>query len=55
MVHIGCNIPNASIAVEVLTAKDKRDLAFIAKLNPEFVAASFIGSAEDVQKVVWLL
>lgn len=48
----GCNMPSGNLSVEVVTEKDAADLEYIAKnLNPEFVAASFIGSAEDVRKV----
>ncbi len=47
----GCNIPSGNISIEVPTEKDKEDLAFIAELDPEFVAASFIGYPADVVKV----
>jgi pyruvate kinase len=49
--HKGCNIPSGTLSVNVVTPKDKEDLKFIASLNPEWVAASFIGNAEDVHKV----
>jgi len=49
--HKGCNIPSGNISLDVITEKDKNDLAFIAKLDPEYVAASFIGTADDVRKV----
>jgi len=49
--HKGCNIPAGHLSVNVITPKDRDDLKFIAKLNPEWVAASFIGSAEDVKQV----
>lgn len=49
--HKGCNIPSGNIQIEVPTEKDKEDLKFIADLDPEFVAASFIGAAADVVKV----
>jgi len=49
--HKGCNIPSGHLSVNVVTPKDKDDLKFIASLNPEWVAASFIGNAEDVHKV----
>jgi len=49
--HKGCNIPSGNISLDVITEKDKSDLAFIAKLDPEWVAASFIGTADDVRKV----
>jgi len=47
----GCNIPSGNISLNVITPKDEKDLKFIAGLNPEFVASSFIGTAEDVKKV----
>lgn len=48
----GCNMPSGRLSVNVVTEKDARDLEYIAKnLNPEFVAASFIGTGEDVRKV----
>jgi len=37
--------------VNVVTPKDREDLKFIASLNPEWVASSFIGNAADVEKV----
>jgi len=49
--HKGCNIPSGNISLDVVTEKDRVDLAFIAKLNPEWVASSFIGTADDVKKV----
>jgi pyruvate kinase len=49
--HKGCNIPSGHLSVNVVTPKDKEDLQFIASLNPEWVAASFIGNAADVLKV----
>jgi len=47
----GCNIPAGHLSVNVVTPKDREDLKFIASLNPEWVAASFIGNAADVEKV----
>lgn len=47
----GCNIPSGNLSVNVVTPKDRGDLAFIAKLNPEFVAASFVGTADDIRSV----
>jgi pyruvate kinase len=49
--HKGCNIPSGQLSVNVVTPKDREDLKFIASLNPEWVAASFIGNADDVHKV----
>ena len=44
----GCNIPSTKVHVDIMTEKDRRDLKFIAELNPEFVAASFVGSGQDI-------
>ena len=49
--HKGCNLPSGKLSVNVVTPKDAKDLEFIAKLNPEYVAASFVGTGEDVRKV----
>jgi len=49
--HKGCNIPSGKISIEVPTQKDKEDLKLIAKLGPEYVAVSFVGSAADVKDV----
>jgi len=46
--HKGCNIPKGNLSVEVVTPKDRKDLELIAKLNPEYVAASFVETAEDI-------
>jgi pyruvate kinase len=51
----GCNIPSGGISLNVITPKDEKDLKLIAELDPEWVAASFIGSAEDVIKVKTML
>ncbi len=44
----GCNIPSTKVSVDILTEKDREDLKLIARLKPEFVAASFIGSGHDI-------
>jgi len=47
----GCNIPSSSISVKMPTEKDKKDLKLIARLDPEYVAASFVGSRRDVERI----
>lgn len=47
----GCNIPSTKVSVDIVTEKDRGDLKAIASLNPEFVAASFVGSASDVAAI----
>eukprot|EP01116_Phalansterium_solitarium_P019812 TRINITY_DN5676_c0_g1_i1.p1 TRINITY_DN5676_c0_g1~~TRINITY_DN5676_c0_g1_i1.p1 ORF type:complete len:532 (-),score=231.81 TRINITY_DN5676_c0_g1_i1:229-1824(-) len=47
----GVNMPTANLSADLPTPKDKEDLKLIAKLNPEWVAASFVGSAQDVNQI----
>jgi pyruvate kinase len=44
-------MPSGRLSVNVVTPKDEDDLKFIAQLDPEYVAASFIGTGDDVRKV----
>ncbi len=49
--HQGINVPTVSLSVETMTEKDEEDLTFGLKQNIDFVALSFVRSAEDVQKL----
>ena len=51
----GVNIPTSDLKANVPTEKDIKDLEFISKLNPDFVAISFVGSGDDVLTVKKLL
>ncbi len=51
----GVNIPSGELSQKVPTEKDKKDLEFIAKLNPEYVAISFVSGGDDVLHVKRLL
>ncbi|NVM35011.1 MAG: pyruvate kinase, partial [Candidatus Lokiarchaeota archaeon] len=51
----GVNIPTGELSQKVPTEKDKIDLEFIAKLNPEYVAISFVSGGDDVLHVKRLL
>lgn len=44
----GLNLPGAHLSVETLTAKDKRDLEYIAGTDIDVVAISFVRRAEDI-------
>lgn len=46
--HKGMNFPKSDIKAPAVTAKDKEDLKFGLKQNIDFVALSFVKSAEDV-------
>ncbi|MBT9685347.1 MULTISPECIES: pyruvate kinase [Eubacteriales] len=45
------NIPNVSILLPSLTEKDKSDLKFAAENDFDFVAASFVRKASDVEDI----
>ena len=44
----GINIPNVKLDVPCLTPKDLKDLDFALKLEPDYIALSFVRSHEDV-------
>ncbi len=51
----GVNIPNASLSIGALTAKDKKDIAWAAKLPVAYFAISFVRTAKDVAALRTLL
>ncbi len=53
--HKGLNFPGVRLSADSLTAKDRGDLAFGLKMGIDFVALSFVRSAEDILKLKRLL
>ena len=51
----GVNIPSGELKQRVPTEKDIKDLEFIADLNPDYVAISFVSGGDDVLTVKRLL
>ncbi len=49
--HKGINVPTVTLSMESMTEKDDLDLAFGLKQNIDFVALSFVRSAEDVRQL----
>lgn len=49
--HKGINVPTRALSVESLTEKDIEDLSFGLKQNIDFVALSFVRTAEDVKSL----
>ena len=47
----GFNLPDTFIDTEILTQKDKADLEYAITKNPDFVAVSFVQSADDIAYV----
>ncbi|MCR4279998.1 MAG: pyruvate kinase [Candidatus Komeilibacteria bacterium] len=46
--HKGVNIPNVPVSGPVITAKDKKDLRFACQQKAEWIALSFVGTADDI-------
>jgi len=53
--HKGLNVPGVPIPVPSLTGKDRRDLDFALGLDVDYVALSFVRSANDVRELRELL
>jgi pyruvate kinase len=53
--HKGVNLPGVSIPVPSLTRKDLQDLEFALGLDVDFVALSFVRSADDLRSLRELL
>jgi len=51
----GVNLPNTSLSLAALTEKDRRDAAWLAGREFDYVAMSFVRSAEDVRALRELL
>lgn len=47
----GVNVPDTRLSMPYLSAKDKEDILFAIKTGYDFIAASFVRSAEDVFEV----
>ncbi|WP_276280955.1 pyruvate kinase [Halorussus caseinilyticus] len=47
----GVNVPGVDLDLDVVTEKDRRDLELAAEKDADFVAASFVRSADDVLAV----
>lgn len=46
--HKGLNLPDTTTSISAMSDKDKDDLAFGLKQNVDFVALSFVRSAQDI-------
>ncbi len=51
----GMNLPNVKISEPAITRKDIKDLDFIVAHDIDFVALSFVRSADDIRGLRWLL
>lgn len=53
--HKGINAPGVTVDAQVITAKDKKDIAFGQKMGVDYVALSFVKDAKDIEQLRRLL
>ena len=53
--HKGINLPGVKVTVPSLTDKDKRDLTFGIKAGVDYIALSFVRSADDIKRIKQLI
>ena len=53
--HKGVNLPGVAVPIPSLTEKDLRDLEFALELGVDYVALSFVRSADDIRSLRELL
>ncbi|MFZ4812906.1 MAG: pyruvate kinase [Phototrophicaceae bacterium] len=51
----GIMAPTARLSLSAITEKDRRDIEFVLKKNPEYMALSFVRSADDIRQLRWLI
>lgn len=51
----GINLPDSNVSAPSLTSKDEEDLMFGLKNNVDYVALSFVRTAEDIKKVKYII
>ncbi len=48
--HKAVNVPYTRLTTKGLTEKDKKDIAAVAEIGVEYIAVSFVQSAQDIQE-----
>ena len=48
--HGGINLPDSDVRYRSIDQKEREGLPLAAKLNPEYIALSFVGFAEDIRE-----
>ena len=49
--HKGVNVPGAELSMPFISEQDRQDIEFGCKLGYEYIAASFVRTAEDVRDI----
>ncbi len=47
----GVNLPDSSVRLSALTAKDQKDVAFGVRFDVDMIVLSFVSNAEDIKKL----
>lgn len=51
----GVSAPNARLTLSAITEKDKKDIEFALSKNTDYIAMSFVRSADDIRQLRWLM
>jgi pyruvate kinase len=51
----GVSAPNATLTLSAITEKDRHDIEFALKQNADYIAMSFVRSADDIRQLRWLM
>lgn len=51
----GVSAPNARLTLSAITDKDKSDIEFALKQSADYIAMSFVRSADDIRQLRWLM
>ncbi|MCF6184375.1 MAG: pyruvate kinase, partial [Bacteroidales bacterium] len=51
----GVSAPNAKLTLSAITKKDKGDIEFALKMDTDYIAMSFVRSADDIQQLRWMM
>jgi pyruvate kinase len=51
----GVSAPNARLTLSAITEKDKGDIEFALKQNTDYIAMSFVRSADDIRQLRWMI
>ncbi|MEL6307665.1 MAG: pyruvate kinase [Chloroflexota bacterium] len=51
----GVSAPNAKLTLSAITEKDKKDIEFALKQNTDYIAMSFVRTADDIRQLRWMM
>ena len=51
----GVSAPNAKLTLSAITDKDRKDIEFALSKNCDYMAMSFVRSADDIRELQWLM